>query len=268
MSVIRIKSDGPVATIVLNRPEALNALSSGLCRELCKALSDLDADISTHVIILTGSGERAFSAGVDLKELGSNPDVLKLIAEFDPVKALEHCRKPIIGAINGVAITGGLELALGCDFLIASSTARFADTHARVGLLPGWGLSQRLSRTIGVYRARQFSLTGNFLGAESALAWGLVNEVIAPEALLARARTLADDIAGADPMLIGAYKALINRGFEAPFGSALEMERQVAWAYNHSVPNNSLDHRRAEVVERGRKQGDGTLSEQMPLNGK
>jgi enoyl-CoA hydratase len=170
-----------IAVVTLNRPEAMNALSRALRAALDGAMTELAADPGVRVVVMTGAG-RAFTAGLDLKELGSDPDGLGAAnatgARENPVLAIRQCPKPIIGAINGVAITGGFEVALACDVLIASSTARFADTHARVGILPGWGLSQRLSRVIGPYRAKELSLTGNFLDAPTALAWGLVNRVV------------------------------------------------------------------------------------------
>ena len=254
MSVLKVERDGAVAIVTLNRPEALNALSSELCIALTETIEAADRDDSVSVLVLTGAGERAFSAGVDLKELGLNPDALKAIQQYDPVRALEACRKPVLGAINGVAITGGLEVALGCDMLIGSANARFADTHARVGLLPGWGLSQRLPRMIGVHRAKQMSLTGNFLDAATALDWGIVSEVVDPGHLMARAREIARDMAGADPSFLREYKALIDRGFAMPFGEALEMERQVAWKFNETVSHGDLEQRRAAVVQRGREQ--------------
>ncbi|MGH6649986.1 MAG: enoyl-CoA hydratase-related protein [Sphingopyxis sp.] len=133
-------------------------------------------DRSVHAIVLTGAGSRAFSASLDLKELGADIGSLggtKTRTENDdPVAAIASCPQPVIGAINGVAITGGFELALACDILIASTNARFADTHARVGIMPGWGLSQKLSRIVGLSRAKEISLTGNFVTAEQALDWG------------------------------------------------------------------------------------------------
>jgi enoyl-CoA hydratase len=254
MSVLQVEQDGAIATLTLYRPEALNALSSELCRALTETVRAIDQDDSVSVLVLTGSGERAFSAGVDLKELGSNPGALKAIAEYDPVRALEACRKPVLGAVNGVAITGGLELALGCDMLIGSANARFADTHARVGLLPGWGLSQRLPRIVGIYRAKQMSLTGKFLDAATAMDWGLISEITAPDDLVARAQELAHDMAGADPAFLREYKALIDRGFSMPFGEALEMERRTAWAYNATVSSGELEQRRGAVIQRGRQQ--------------
>jgi enoyl-CoA hydratase len=178
-------SDG-VATVTLNRPQAMNALSRALRTEFVRTFDSLRADPDVGVIILTGSG-RAFCAGLDLKELGGEggaaDDTDSAVGGADVVRALGRAPQPVIVAI-GFAITGGFELALACDVLIASTEARFADTHARVGIMPGWGLSQKLSRTIGIYRAKELSLTGNYLSAAQAEAWGLVNRVVAPQELL------------------------------------------------------------------------------------
>ena len=162
-----------VTTVTMNRPEALNALSAGLRNRLTEVFTDLAEDSATEVIVFTGNG-RAFTVGLDLKELGGETAAATVVNK-DLGKAMLQVNKPIIGAINGYAITGGFELALMCDFMLASEQAKFADTHARVGVVPGWGLSQRLPRLIGINRAKELSLTGNFLDAATAYTWGLVN---------------------------------------------------------------------------------------------
>ena len=192
--LVTIERDGPVAVVTMNRPEAMNALSKGLRAELAAAMVEVNADDSIRAVVLTGAGTRAFTAGLDLKELGADTSNLGAANAEDalanPVKAIEQCKKPVIGAINGVAITGGFEVALACDILIASENARFADTHARVGIMPGWGLSQKLSRMIGISRAKELSFSGNFLDAQTACAWGLVNRVVPADELLAAAKKL------------------------------------------------------------------------------
>ena len=140
-----------------------------------------DADAAAQ---LTGAG-KAFCAGLDLRELGSE-GVPTLGDASDPVRALAAFGKPVIAAVNGAAVTGGFELALACDVLLASTEARFADTHARIGVIPGWGLSQKLSRLIGLPRAKEMAFSGNFIDAETAERWGLVNRVLSPDALLGR----------------------------------------------------------------------------------
>ncbi|MGB7372446.1 enoyl-CoA hydratase-related protein, partial [Erythrobacter sp.] len=163
-TVLLFVEDG-IATVTLNRPDAMNAISRALRRRLYAVMQEIEADDTVRAVIVTGAGERAFTAGLDLKELGSEDGALGSANASDPadnpVRAIETCRKPVIGAINGVAITGGFEVALACDVLIASTNARFADTHARVGIMPGWGLSQKLSRMIGISRAKELAFTGN-----------------------------------------------------------------------------------------------------------
>ncbi len=254
--LVIVERDGPVAVVTLNRPEAMNALSGDLRAELARVMLDLNADNSVRAVVLTGAGTRAFTAGLDLKELGTDGLGAANADEpaANPVKAVEQCRKPVIGAINGVAITGGFELALACDILIASDNARFADTHARVGIMPGWGLSQKLSRLIGISRAKELSLTGNFLDAQTACAWGLVNRVVSADDLLPAAKALAADVASADPAMIQAYKALIDEGYAASFGAALEIEQARSSARNGQVSGAEVERRRRTVMERGRAQ--------------
>jgi enoyl-CoA hydratase len=251
------KSDG-VATVTLNRPEAMNALSKALRAALADAFLALEADPDVRVAILTGAGDRAFTAGLDLKELGSDPAGLGAANATEPVanpvKAMETFTKPIIGAINGVAITGGFEMALACDVLIASTKARFADTHARVGVSPGWGLSQKLSRVVGIYRAKEISLTGNFIDAQTACAWGLVNRVVEPDALMPTAISLARDMTGVPLEFSRFYKSLINQGFALPFGEGMALEHRLSSARNAEVTPETIEANRQGVLARGRSQ--------------
>ncbi|MCZ8172133.1 MAG: enoyl-CoA hydratase [Brevundimonas sp.] len=254
--LVTVERDGPIAVVTMNRPEAMNALSRALRAELATVMRALDGDDGVRAVVLTGAGTRAFTAGLDLKELGVDGlgAANATEAEANPVKAIEQCRKPVIGAINGVAITGGFEVALACDILIASENARFADTHARVGIMPGWGLSQKLSRMIGISRAKELSLTGNFLDAQTACAWGLVNRVVAADALLPAARQLATDIASADPGMVQGYKRLIDEGYALPFGEAMALEHRTSSARNATVSGNEVEARRLAVMDRGRSQ--------------
>lgn len=251
------KSDG-IAVVTLNRPEAMNALSKALRSELYKAMKALDADDEVSVVILTGAGTRAFTAGLDLKELGSEPGAMGAAnaegADENPVKAIELCRKPVIGAINGVAITGGFEVALACDVLIASENARFADTHARVGIMPGWGLSQKLSRLIGLYRAKELSLTGNFLDAKTACDWGLVNRVVPAGELLDVAKKLAADMATIPVETLSLYKSIIDEGYGLAFTDAMALENRRSTANNRAVTPEAVEARRAAIQARGRTQ--------------
>ncbi len=244
------------AVLTLNRPQAMNALSRGLMAALAHTVDTLAADPSVRVLILTGAG-RGFCAGLDLKELGSGQGTLGQgesgVAESDPVAALERFAGPVIGAINGPAVTGGFELALACDVLLASPAARFADTHARIGIAPAWGLSQKLSRAIGPYRAREVSFSGNWVNAEQAAAWGFVNRIVPAETLLDAARTLARDMLGALPEMLVRYKAIIRDGYALPLAEALALEKQRGREFNARLQANAIDARREGVRERNRK---------------
>lgn len=247
-----------VAVVTFNRPEAMNALSKALRAALNQAIRELDADDAVKVIVLTGAGERAFTAGLDLKELGTDPLGMgaanATTTEENPALAVLACKKPIIGAINGVAITGGFEVALACDVLVCSTNARFADTHARVGITPGWGLSQKLSRAIGPYRAKELSLTGNFLSAQQAYDWGLVNRVVEPAELMPAALKLAAEMASIEGDMLITYKAMIDDGYALSMGEGLRLEHDRSVAHNAEVTPEMVEARRAAVQARGRSQ--------------
>lgn len=259
-AVVRVERPQPgCALVTLNRPRARNALSLALRRELVRAFKALRIDAEVRTVVLTGAGD-AFCAGLDLKELGSGPDPQAAVVpspDDDPVQAITGFPWPVIGAVNGVAITGGLELALACDVLLASSNARFADTHSRVGVLSGWGLSQKLPRLIGISRAKELSFSGNFLDARRAEAWGLVNSVFAPEQLLPQALQLAADMASALPETLRAYKRLIDDGAALPLAQALEMERTRSAEWARGLTSAAVEERRSAVIERGRAQREG-----------
>ena len=257
MSVITVHEEAGVALVTLNRPEANNALNRDLSEAIINTFTDLAASDSVRAIVLTGSG-RAFCAGVDLKALTDEPELLSSGLGLGPsspiVVALEQCRQPIIGAVNGAAVTGGFELALACDFLFASDQARFADTHARVGILPGWGLSQKLSRIIGINRAREMSLTGNFIDAHRAEAWGLVNRVCKPEQVVDEALACAAQMADSDPKAVFALKALMNDGVKQTLGDALELEGERGNAFAKTVDYSQMGERLAALRQRAAKQ--------------
>jgi enoyl-CoA hydratase len=244
------------AVLTLNRPEAMNALSRALMAALADAVDALEANPAVRVLVLAAAG-RAFCAGLDLKELGSGEGTLGRaesgVADKDPVAAIGRFSGPVIGAINGAAVTGGFELALACDVLYASPAARFADTHARIGIAPAWGLSQKLSRAIGPYRAREVSLSSRWVSAEQAAAWGFVNRVVLAEELLPAACALALDMCGALPEMLRHYKAVIEDGFALPFGEALLLERTRGRAFNTQIAANAIESRREAVRERNRQ---------------
>ena len=254
MSLLRVEKGDGLAILTLDRPDALNALSRALRGEITEAFHDLQSDGETRVAILTGAG-RAFSAGLDLKELGSAEGMGEsAAAETSMIRTLGEFEGPIIGAINGHAITGGFELALACDVLIASTKALFGDTHARVGIVPGWGLSQKLPRLIGIARAKELSFTGNFIDAEQAERWGLVNRVVEPEDLLPTCRRLAEDMLSCDPLTLRRYKQMIDRGYEATLGEGLRLESRASREHLRGVTPDAVAARRALIQQRGRGQ--------------
>lgn len=254
--IVLVERDGPVAIVTLNRPDALNALSRSLRSEIVKTFTDLSKDETVRAAVLTGSG-RAFTAGIDLKEAGQTGFALGADGgEIDLSKGLAAFPWPIIGAINGFAITGGFELALMCDVLLASENAKFADTHARVGIVPGWGLSQRLPRLIGISRAKELSFTGNFLDAETAERWGLVNRVYKADELVPAAVKMAHDMASCDPVLLRKYKALIDDGFASTFGDAMKLEVKRSSEHAKDVTADSVETARQAVTARGRGQNN------------
>ncbi len=251
--VLTEKQEG-VCLVTLNRPDALNALSSALRGAITRTLEALAEDRDTQVIILTGAG-RAFTVGLDLKELGGEVDAASTTTSLDLSEAMDRLPQPVIGAINGFAITGGFELALMCDFLIASPDAKFADTHARVGVVPGWGLSQRLPRLIGINRAKELSLTGNFLDAETAEAWGLVNRVVPAEDLLPHAWSLARDIISTEPVTRGEILRIMDEGWGTTLTEGLGIEQKASRAHSQrEVRAEKVAERRADIQNRGRAQ--------------
>jgi len=260
-SVVLLDVEDRVATVTLNRPDARNALSSEVLRLLPEYLTQANEDDDVDVVILTGS-DPAFCAGLDLKELGSTGGNIGASAPRSqststsdqlrrgPFPAMD---KPVIGAVNGVAITGGFELALNCDFLIASERAKFGDTHARVGVMPGWGLTVLLPQAIGVRRAREMSFTGNFLSAEEALQFGLVNHVVEHENLLPFTRQIARDIAGNEQDGVRQIRRTYAEIHADAPGWAIEGRDGARWQKEQFSPEK-VAQRRAAIQQRGRKQ--------------
>jgi enoyl-CoA hydratase len=231
----------------LNRPQSRNALSAELRRRFFAALRDAEADDDVDVVILTGT-DPVFCAGLDLKELGGSSQLPDISPQWPPMT------KPVIGAINGAAVTGGLELALYCDILIASENARFADTHARVGILPTWGLSVRLPQKVGVGLARRMSLTGDYLSAADALRAGLVTEVVPHDELLATARRVAASIVSNNQRAVRALLASYHRIDEAQTNAGLWIEATSAKEWMSSATGDDIAANRDAVLQRGRAQ--------------
>ncbi len=243
------KTDG-IATLTLNRPDQMNALSLELRWALEEEIRSIRNDSSVGVVILTGNG-KAFCAGLDLKEMGSGATA-GVEQPPDPPSLLRSLSQPVIGAINGVAITGGFEISLSCDVLLATPQTRFADTHARVGLIAGWGLGARLSRAVGVMRAKELSLTGNFLSAERAYEWGLVNRIVAPEDLLPTARSLAEDMLSCVPEVMFDYKRQIDHAHDLALGDAMVYEVDICRRHQAPAPEEVAE-RRLQVQARARE---------------
>jgi enoyl-CoA hydratase len=252
-----------VATVTMNRPQARNALNRDLRRALHRGMLDLDADDGVDAVVLTGA-DPAFCAGLDLKELGSGaaapgedlgaatPDEGVPASQRGPFPIIS---KPVIGAINGPAITGGFEVALRCDILVASERGRFADTHARMGIMPGWGLSVLLPQAVGVRRAREMSLTGNFLDAPTALTWGLVNHVVPHDELVPFCQRLAGDMVSNDPRGVRQMLATYAEGSLLSAGDAWEVEARVAREWQGAgIDPAEIEARRTAVTARGRSQ--------------
>jgi enoyl-CoA hydratase len=260
-SVVLVEVQDRVATVTLNRPEARNALSRELTHTLWDAVAAAGDDPGVDAVVLTGA-DPAFSAGVDLKELAGEAPPSAAVRESGTgpergadglYRFLPVIPKPVIGAINGVAVTGGLEVALQCTFLVASDRARFADTHARVGVMPGGGMTVLLARTIGLQRAIEMSLTGNFLTADEALRLGLVNHVVPHDDLLPFAQRLAADIAGNDQQsvrrLLAHYRELADT---ATLREAHLLEGILAETWQPGT--SRVAARREDVTARGRAQ--------------
>jgi enoyl-CoA hydratase len=255
--LVEIDEEGRVGVITLNRPARRNALTLSFLDRIASTCRDLDARQDISSIILTGT-DPAFCAGFDLKDLSTEDRQLQIERQDRAMEypgLLPPLRLPVIGAINGPAVTGGLELALSCDFLICSTAARFADTHARVGAMPGGGLTIRLPERIGMARALQMSLTGDFISPDTALAWGLVNEVVPHDELLPRARALAAAVASIPPENIAEIKKMY--AVIQPLSDVSAFEAELEWA-RHWMAKRFDQHRlsteRSSIVERGRTQ--------------
>jgi enoyl-CoA hydratase len=228
-NIIVEKKEG-IAKITLNRPQVLNALNQQILSEIRAALEDIRGDDNVGVVLITGAG-RAFSAGLDIKVLSGLEDgggAGKVGNKLGgrPIEAIESLPKPVIAVINGYCLTGALEVALACDMIIASEDAVFGDTHAKWGLRPGWGLSQRLPRLVGVMKAKELSFTAETISAQEAERIGLINKVVPAEKLEEAAQELARKILSNSRGSIAAYKTLINEGMKADLATGLKIETE------------------------------------------
>ncbi len=216
--------EGATAFVTLNRPERRNSINQDLLVNLYNALDDVAKDDSICAVIITGNG-KSFCSGIDLATLGTDNLFDPRGDGRDMMDVFNSCPKPVIGAVNGHAITGGFELALNCDFLIASEKASFADTHSKVGIHPGWGMTQLLQQAVGQRMAKQISLTCQFVSAEEALRIGLVNEVVPEEKLIERTKEVALSIGSVNREMMMTVKELIEYRNTGTFNNALSNER-------------------------------------------
>ena len=256
--VVLVNKAGGIATVTLNRPEKLNALNRDLRSNFCRVMQELRDDPEAQVVIITGAG-RAFCAGLDLRELGveasvENGTVVRDGTTVSFITVIEDMNVPVIAAVNGFAVTGGFEMVLACDMVVAAEDAQLADTHARVGVMPGGGMTARLPRAVGIRKAKELSLTGNYLGAREAERMGLVNRVVAPGEALKEAQSIAAQILTANQPIVRQLKKLYELTTRATLEDALRIEQEFFRAYNSSSNLKDFDRQREAVMERGRAQ--------------
>src|SRR6478672_11618537 len=223
---VGVEKDGPVAVVTLNRPQALNALSYALIKDLSLAMQELDQDDDVRVIIVTG-GEKVFAAGADIKEMAERGPFDERIQERLAYRdKINRIRKPVIAAVSGFALGGGCELAMSCDIIIASETARFGQPEVNLGIIPGSGGSQRLTRTLGKYRAMEIVLAGETMSAADAERFGLVNRIVPVELLLDEAKNIAKKIAAKPVLAVKAAKEAVLKSANTGLDEGLEFERK------------------------------------------
>jgi len=228
MEYVKVTSryEAGIALVELNRPRELNSLNLQVMQELRDSLISLDYDRHVRVIIITGN-DQAFAAGADIKQMADKGaiDMLK-IDQFKTWDQIRKIQKPLIAAVSGFALGGGCELAMACDIIVASESARFGQPEIKIGVMPGAGGTQRLTRVIGKARAMEMVLTGKFISAEEALSYGLVNKVVPVESYLGEARKIASIIAKMPPMAVRLAKESVNRAYETHLDEGLHFERK------------------------------------------
>ncbi len=225
--LILTTQEGAVATITLNRPDKLNALNMALMDEIVAALEAMEADDSVRAVILTGAGTRAFAAGADIGEM-AEASVIEMVQrnQFAKWDRIRRFSKPLIAAVNGFALGGGNELVMHCDMVIAGETAQFGQPEVNIGVMPGAGGTQRLTRAVGKVLAMEVVLAGRLLTAQEALSFGLVNRVVPVEAVMLEAQRLAKEIAGKPPLAVRMVKEAVLRSFDTTIEGGLEFERR------------------------------------------
>jgi len=223
---VLVEREEPIAVVLLNRPQQLNALSGELMDDLVAALQELDEDDAIRAIVL-GGDERAFAAGADIGELAEGtPISMYRDRRIDRWDVIRNLRTPLVAAVSGYCLGGGCELAMTCDLIVASETSRFGQPEINLGIFPGAGGTQRLTRAVGKAVAMDMILTGRMLSAREALAAGLVARVVAKEAWLAEAKRVAGEIAAKGPIAVRLAKEAVDKAFEAPLAVGIEFERR------------------------------------------
>jgi enoyl-CoA hydratase len=226
---ILLQKDGPVAVLTINRPDKLNALNQTVLQELLQGLSEAACDDEVAAIVLTGSGDKSFVAGADISTMAKLTTLEgRAFADLGHGvgDAIANCPKPVIAAVNGFAFGGGTELALCCDVIYASEKAKFGQPEVKLGIIPGFGGTQRLARLVGLQKAKELVFTGDTIDAQEALRIGLACAVFPPGELLARAKELGKRIAAAGGVAVGQAKRAMNHGYDLPLPAALELEKQ------------------------------------------
>jgi enoyl-CoA hydratase len=220
---------GNAVWITLNRPEVLNAQSDELRAEVTQALERASLDDEVYIVVLTGAGDKAFSAGADISQFPSRypVDVITSKARRRPYETIREMPKPVIAAVNGLALGGGCELVLACDIVIAAETAKFGQPEIRVGVIPGCGGTQVLPRLMGEKRAKEFIFTGRMMEADEALSYGIVNKVVPPEELREATEKFVSDLLRNSPAILKMAKIAVNKSLETPLSVGMSYERDL-----------------------------------------
>lgn len=256
-NVLLSERSGGILQLTMNRPGKLNALNPALQTALREAFAAAAADATVRVVILTGAG-RAFCAGLDLTDFDRSFNrVERDGAQPSAFQAIDALPQPVIAAINGFAVTGGFEIALACDILVGTPATRFGDTHAHLGVMPGAGLSQKLSRIVGLPRAMAVSLSGEFVTGEQAAQMGLLSHLVEPEQLLPEAQRLARRIAEADPEIVRRMKRLIKEGAGLSLAGGLALEQVEFRSWTGAGKVGDVARRRSDVMARSRQRAQG-----------
>jgi enoyl-CoA hydratase len=257
--LVRLENEGPIWLLTIQRPEALNALNAQVLNELAKSLEILQAKkfSEAQVLIVTGAGEKAFVAGADIKEIHSLDEAaaLKFAQKGQSIfRQIEKLKIPVIAAVNGFALGGGLELALSCDFIFASENARFGLPEVSLGLIPGFGGTVRLSKVLGPAKAKEWIYTGKMMMAVEALQMGLVNQVVPASELLSLAKKTAAEISSRGPLAVAAAKESIQRGHDLDIDQAMAYEAQ---CFQKLFSSHDVKEGTAAFVEKRKAQFKG-----------